>query len=216
VPIRLRLAILFAVFAALLCALGGFVFVKQLEANLRESLDAGLRPRAEAIASSLRTRPSDGARAAIPGDEPLAQVIRADGTLLASTPAMGDGPTLSGQQLRSALGGQIAVERPLPSGDRDGLRLPARPAALSEGMAVVVVGSSLGPVDDAVRDVAGELAVGGGTIVLAAGLGAWILAGAALRPVERMGRQAAAISERADARLGCRRHGTRLRRWHAR
>ena len=58
-----------------------------------------------------------------------------------------------------------------------------------------MVATSLEGVDEAVDRVRAALLAGGGFAVLLAGIGAWFLARAALRPVERMRQEAAAISE---------------------
>ncbi len=60
---------------------------------------------------------------------------------------------------------------------------------------VVVVASSLEGTDVAVDRVRNALLIGGGFAVVITGVGAWLLAAAALRPVERMRREAADISE---------------------
>jgi two-component system, OmpR family, sensor kinase len=176
--------------------------VVQLDYSLRESIDADLRPRAQVIASRVRSASTDGAVAGIPEEEQLAQVLGSDDRVLASTRRMGRSPTLSAGQLRDARRGPLTTERVLPGGGADGLRLLAIPVPTAGGIDVVVVGSSLAAARDARGDVATDLAIGSGVIVLVAGVGAWILSGAALRPVERMRRQVAAISERADSRLG--------------
>jgi signal transduction histidine kinase len=60
---------------------------------------------------------------------------------------------------------------------------------------VVVVGTRLETVDNAVDRVEVGLAIAGGPLVLLAGIAAWVVAGAALAPVERMRRQVAGMSE---------------------
>ena len=63
---------------------------------------------------------------------------------------------------------------------------------------VAIVGIALEAYDATQRQVARGLAVGGAAFVAVAGLGAYWLARAALSPVERLRRQAAAISGRGD------------------
>jgi hypothetical protein len=58
-----------------------------------------------------------------------------------------------------------------------------------EGVWVVMVGSSLEPSLAALARVRAGLVLGGAVLVLLGGLGAWLLAGAALRPVERLWRE---------------------------
>jgi signal transduction histidine kinase len=68
---------------------------------------------------------------------------------------------------------------------------------------VVVTGKTLDTVDSAVQRVQVLLLVGGPLLVLAAAAGAWVIAAAALRPVERMRREAEEISDRhSDTTLG--------------
>jgi signal transduction histidine kinase len=59
---------------------------------------------------------------------------------------------------------------------------------------VVIVGSSLEPVDTALRSLDRQLLLGGPVVLLLASLAAFVLAGSALRPVEAMRRRAASFS----------------------
>jgi signal transduction histidine kinase len=68
-----------------------------------------------------------------------------------------------------------------------------------EGVWVVMVGSSLEPSLAALARVRAGLVLGGAVLVLLGGLGAWLLAGAALRPVERLWREAAELHHRDPA-----------------
>ena len=79
--------------------------------------------------------------------------------------------------------------------ERERYRVLARSVAGSEGVRTVVVASSLESTDDAVGRVRDALLAGGALAVVVAAAGGWVLATAALRPVERMRRQAADISE---------------------
>ena len=63
------------------------------------------------------------------------------------------------------------------------------------GLLIVVVATSLEPTDAAVARVNRGSGDGGGIAVVVAGVGGWLLARAALRPVDRMRREVAEISE---------------------
>jgi signal transduction histidine kinase len=71
----------------------------------------------------------------------------------------------------------------------------ATTTAAPTGRVLVVVGTGTDVSDAAVDRAVSTLLIGGPPAVLLAGLGAWVLSGAMLRPVERMRRQAAEISD---------------------
>ena len=95
-------------------------------------------------------------------------------------------------------------------------RLFAAPAQTPSGRAVVVVGSSLQDRADQLLQLAVTLAIGAPIAVVLISIAGWLLAGAALRPVERMRREAAAISSSGPSRVSAltsRRRTTRSRVW---
>jgi signal transduction histidine kinase len=123
----------------------------------------------------------------------LTQVIGPAGTLLdASGPGSGR-PVLAPAELARARRAELIVQHSVTGADTPMLLL-AMPAADAPGT-VVIAGSSLDTVDQAVSRVEAGLLAGGPAVVALAALGAWLLAGAALAPVEKMRRQAAQISE---------------------
>jgi heavy metal sensor kinase len=82
------------------------------------------------------------------------------------------------------------------------VRLFAEPVVAQGRRLVIVVGSSLASRDAALGQLRNELLIGGPVALLLASLIGYLVAAAALRPVERMRAQAAAISaQRVSARL---------------
>src|SRR6266540_5970078 len=73
------------------------------------------------------------------------------------------------------------------------VRLLAVPVTRPDGRYVVVVGSSLSTAQAALERVRAGLLLGGVVVVVFGSLGAWLLAGAALRPVERLRAAVAAV-----------------------
>ena len=73
-------------------------------------------------------------------------------------------------------------------------RVLAAPVRVDGATRVAVIGASLEATESSVDRVERALLIGGLAAVLLVGIGAWFLAGAALRPVEHMRRKAAAIS----------------------
>jgi len=203
-PIRVRLALLFTLTALLLLTGGGVLFLRQLSLGLDASLDTTLRARADALASTVsapngQDLPDGPPSRLLRTSDTLAQVLGATGAVLESTDGLPVGPLLSAAQVATArtrpitlnrsvilsAGGALGVE----AGQR-AVRLLAAPAG---GGVVVVVGRDRDVVDTAVERAGTQLVALGALVLVISAYGAWLLAGAALRPVERMRVQAAAL-----------------------
>ena len=198
-PLRLRLALLFAVGTALLIAVIGTAFLLQLTHSLDASLDTGLRTRADLLASRVASPSGTDPFSPVSGSEQVAQVLTPEGAVLRSSEAAGPRPVLDGQRIRTALAGEASFTREL-NGDRS--RILAVPFDAAHHRLVAVVGTGTDISDVAEDRVRNAILLGGPPAVLVAGLGAWVLAGAALRPVERMRRQVADITDQdRDAQL---------------
>jgi hypothetical protein len=193
VSLRVRLALLFAACAAVAIAVAGVTFVVQLRASVDASLDPGLRSRVRATSEELDT--GDGFRAG-PSDQIL-QVIAADGRVLTASPGVADLKLLDSAQLRQARAGEVSFIANV-AGDRS--RLLATTVTAAGQRLLIIVGTGTDVSDAAVARARSALLIGGPPAVLLVGLGAWVVAGAALRPVERMRRAAAEISDRDTGR----------------
>jgi two-component system, OmpR family, sensor kinase len=194
VSIRLRVAVIFAIALAVAFSLGSWLLVSQLRAVMLRSLDAGLAAQL-AQAGKLFQGTESGRRAPPPGLPPgdyIAQLIDSTGRVRASSEDAGRTPMLTDFGLRRARRATIALTATV---DGDPERLMAAAFTGRPGW-VTVVGTSLESFDATVAAVASRLAIGGTVLVLVAGLGAYGLARAALAPVERLRREAAALSER--------------------
>jgi two-component system OmpR family sensor kinase len=192
-PIRARLTLVTTALMAVVLAAVGVSLYLRFRADLMEAVDAGLRSRAEALLD--RADPSGdllgGGGSLVEPDDAFTQVLRSDGTVVESSPGLGSRALLSGTDLGGLRGPRLyhavvpAEEEPVPA------RLLAVPAS---GGRVVVVGASLDDQQEAMSRLAALLLVGGPlALALAGGVG-WLVAGTALRPVERMRAEAAAIS----------------------
>jgi signal transduction histidine kinase len=195
-PIRIRLTAAFtAVMALVLLAVAALTVAhtkESLDAAITESLSyqlVNLRPIAAATDPLLAGGDPDTAQ----------QIIASDGQVLAATSNLAGQTALSPSELDAARRGQLVADHPR-LGDLQG---PVRVAAgLVPGGRLVVAAQSLADRDAAVTDLRNELATGFPIVLLAAALGAYLLAAAALRPVERMRARAAGISATdAHARL---------------
>jgi two-component system OmpR family sensor kinase len=172
-PIRVRLAVAFALATAVvLAATGAFVYLR-LGSSLDETIDDRLETRlAEAVPLAARGERDLGANS----DESLARVVEPR-----------DFPQVeAGRSLR--------LERATFPGLEGRARLLATAVDTPQGRRVVVVGESLEERDDALDGLLVQLlAIGPVALVLVSLLG-YGLTSAALRPVEAMRAEAAEIS----------------------
>jgi signal transduction histidine kinase len=188
-PLRVRVTLASAAsFALILGALSFFVYAS-LQAGLVRAADGGLRARADAIASGFGHHSSAGTDPLDLGTGGLTQVLTLDGQLkMSSGPRT---PVLAAAALRAIHHPEFVNLPPAPG--RPALRAFVLPA--TEGQRLfVVVGSSMAEVSNTLANLQLLLVVAGPAALALACLSAWVFAGAALRPVERMRREAAAIS----------------------
>jgi heavy metal sensor kinase len=196
-PIRIRLTLVFALaMAVVLAAVGAFVYVR-LGNSLLEQIDESLEARAGALATVLS---SDGRITLGLGsdDEEFAQLIGPEGDVEAGVP---HNALLAGSELASARSGELMTDRRVRvvSESEADARILARPA--TEGR-VLVVGATMGDRDEALDGLLAQLLIGGPVALLLASGAAYLLAGAALRPVDAMRARADEISaETAEQRL---------------
>jgi two-component system OmpR family sensor kinase len=195
VPLRLRLTLAFAVaMAVVLSALGIFLYVR-LGAELLRSIDMGLRPRAEVIAAGLGENGGGGftdqPNDLIDADEAFAQILDPSGpnVIVDTSQGVAGSPLVPVVELRTITQPTFLDQR-VP-GLNDQARLLVVPAG---GGRFVVVGAILSDRQEALDRLLVLFAIGGPIALLLTAAAGWVLAGAALRPVERMRREAAAIS----------------------
>jgi signal transduction histidine kinase len=195
-PIRIRLTAAFtAVMALVLLAVGALTVAQtkeSLDEAITESLSyrlANLRPIAAATDPSLGGGNPDIAQ----------QIIAPDGQVLAATSNLTGQAALSPSELDTARRRPLVTDHSRLGNLQGPVRVAAGPVP---GGRVVVAAQSLADRDAAVADLRNELATGFPIVLIAAAIGAYLLAAAALRPVERMRARAAGISASdAHARL---------------
>ncbi|MFF4363149.1 ATP-binding protein [Streptomyces sp. NPDC001604] len=198
-PVRLRLTLAFCLgMAALMTALGAFLYTR-MGTELTRAIDLDLRARAAASVSSLTQReraPLDAGRGLIDPDESFGQILSPSGDVVETTPAVAAAPMLPPGTTR-IVDKPVFLDRRVVGVDDPArlLAVPVRlPGAVSQH-AVLVVGAPLGDRAEALHRLLVLLLAGGPLALFASSYAGWLLAGAALRPVERIRREAAAISE---------------------
>jgi signal transduction histidine kinase len=199
--IRLRLAVVFTAAAAVVFALGSWLFVATLSASLLGSIDAQLSGQLSragryvpAAGGPAPGRPSPGAGNPAPG-EYVVQVIDPAGRVRGGSTDSGTTPLISRAQIRQARQHQFV----LTSHDEDEQeRVMAGPLASHPGW-TAVASVDLEAYGRTRSDVTRELLIAGLVFVAAAGLGGYGLARAALSPVERLRREVASVPARDPA-----------------
>jgi signal transduction histidine kinase len=229
VPIRVRLVLVVASAAVVLAVVGTLAGTWGFRASLLGSIDQSLR-KASAPLQAIAGKHEDSGggrsgqgRGGGGGDDgagagaelevrdlqeridatpdALVQVLSPAGAVVASSSAV-RGAQLVPASTRAGLSGSVTYEQRVgPSGER--LRVLAVPVQRADGRYVIAVGQSLTTADDAVARVRQGTLAAGIALVVAGSLGAWLLAGAALRPVERLRAAVAAVpADRPGRSLG--------------
>ena len=191
-PIRTRLTVIFAVLNAIVLGATGLFLFLRFETDLLRNVDAGLRLRADTLLGS--GGPSGfhlGSQdRAIDPDMAFVQKIGPQGRVIESSEVL-TGPLLSAAQLEDP-GSRNFFDASVTLVDE---RVEARLFAVaSDDGTVLVVGASVEEQGEALAGLARLLWLGGPAALLVTTGMAWLLAGAALRPVGRMRSEAAAIS----------------------
>ena len=205
--LRGRLVVTYVLAATVLAAIGVTVLTLLLQQGLRSNVDAGLRGQAAIqvadITASVGER-QHPAPVVTPVGSPAFRT--AAGALAAFT------ATIDPR-------GRLTEARPTPLPEpalagADPARPPAAPVFRTVSIAgapfrvlivpvhrgsrvwLVVAGTGLAAVDEASSEIRQALLIATPIVLVAVGLGAWLLSGGALRPVERLRREAQRLGER--------------------
>ncbi len=193
ISLRARLTLAFAL-GMTVVSLGVASFVySQVRNDLRSEVDLGLRARAQALiaaADTVHRLPRSSGRLA-DNDESFAQLLSADGRVIAATRSVSARPLLAPSELGHA--------RPwFHDGTPAGLE-PARllevPTTVGGRRTYLVVGATLSDTREALTRLLEVFLIALPVALLVASIGGWLLAGAALRPLRRMSLEAAAIGD---------------------
>jgi heavy metal sensor kinase len=193
-PIRVRLALVCgALVAALIVALGALVYVR-LDADLVQAVDDGLATRAQGLVDDDGSAAADGGiLSAAPSDvgDIFAQVLARDGRVVAATPGFPTSALLTPDETAALLGSR-SFYASVPSDEGPDLaRVLAVPGPNGQ---VMVVGVSFSDQQETLGRLLVELVLAVPIGFGLAGVVGWLVAGAALRPVERMRAESEAVS----------------------
>jgi heavy metal sensor kinase len=190
-PIRLRLALVFALAMAVVLAGAGWFAYSRVSSDLSQALDQDLRGRAQDLSALVGGGGSVSATegSLIENGESFAELLDSDGHVLDATRPIGRN-LLTPSELAAAQRGPVFADR----SSVPGLDEPARLLALPVSRGVLVVGATRENRAETLRSLRAAFLIGGPIALLLAALGGYLLAGAALRPIESMRRRAAEIS----------------------
>jgi signal transduction histidine kinase len=183
--IRTRLTLVFAALSALVVGIAAAALVIGFRAELARTVEDGLRTRLVSFAAD----PTAAVDAAAGAEDSFAQYVDPDGTLVTSS---GLTEPLLPAAITAELRGARFFDREVRTAEEEvPARLLASPVA---GGGVLVLGVDLEDQQDAIARLTALVAVGGPILIAALALLGWLLAGAALRPVERLRAEASALS----------------------
>ena len=187
-PLRLRLTVAVAAVTAVVLAVTGVLVFAEFARGLDSRTDSELKERADAVTKLARDVPQR--RLLGVSGESLAQRFGSRGELRESTRMLGQVPLLTVAEARSARDKpRLTTEATVPGVD-DGARVLAFPV---RGGAVVAIAEERGGREQELARLGALLTIGlSGALLLAAFTG-YQVAGAALRPVERIRARAARI-----------------------
>lgn len=198
--VRARLVITYLAAAAVLATGGTILFTVSLQRGLQANVDAGLQTRASALAADVAAGNVDHVD---PG--PVVDGTARVSEDVSSFTAVVDpsGRVVYAQPNR--LPASPVTARPGPSPrlvSRDFAGAPFRiltiPVRRTDGTWLVVTGQSLESANETNANIRRDLTIAIPILLALAGLGAWLLSGAALRPVDRMRADAQRLSETSD------------------
>jgi heavy metal sensor kinase len=196
IPIRLRLTLVFAAaMAVVLTAMGAFVY-SLVASDLSASLDRELRSRAQDL-SALVERNGSLERTGSPfieHGETFAELLAPDGRVLDATPTIGTFRLLDDAELERAGAGPTFVNRNSVPGLDEPARMLAVPVDRDGRRLVLVAGATRENRSETLSSLRDAFLIGGSIALLLSAVGGYLLAGAALRPIEAMRRRAAEIS----------------------
>ncbi|WP_033338493.1 sensor histidine kinase [Catenuloplanes japonicus] len=200
-PIRLRIAALIAGVSALIVTVAALAGLALVHASVLQTVDDALAAQAGPVSSQVLAdglaAPARTARLLQGSLETFGQVIAPDGTVAVASHTAGSASILP-SHVRRALEehGQVGFDGAGPP-PHEGLlvRLLAVRVDRADGRYVIVVGSSIHTLDTAERRLMVTVVAGGAIAVALCAIGGWLVTGAALRPVERLRRAVAALSD---------------------
>ena len=201
VPLRVRLALAFALAMAVLLALVGSLLYVRLGDSLQEQVDDSLETMVLSSAALVGASGGDLSNAQFSAEEGFVQLL-GPGRRVQTIPPFEARLITEDEERRASSGSYFLTSDSSPNLEGEPARLLVSSIGVDGGTATLVVGASLEDREEALDGLLAQLLVVGPLALLLTSISGYFLAGAALGPVEAMRRRAADISsDRADQRL---------------
>ncbi len=190
--VRGRLVATYLLAATVLAVAGIALFTFVLDRSLLANVDAGLATRATTLVSDVRddnieqVGPSPSTRSAgrpVQEIESFTAIFDPHGRLVAAQPAQLPASPLTAAQVHAPP--TAALVHTINYAGRS-FRIRTQPVRRSDGVWLVVAATSLTAAHQASAEVRHALFVAAPVLLALVGIGAWLLSGAALKPVDRM------------------------------
>ena len=192
-PIQVRLTAVYVFTAALLTAIGAILFQRSVHIGLTHHVDAQLKSRAIRVSHTVKRAGPNAVHTMTPrGANVLIEVIDPKGQFAVGSPDLGGMTLLDTAQQSAAAhspGGYQNV------GIGPDYRVYVQPVTTADGTWLAVAATPLDTQNALTDTVTGYLVIAVVVVVVLGGIGAWLLAGAALLPVEQLRREVAQLSE---------------------
>lgn len=193
--VRARTTALAALVVAVTLAVGAIVLLSTLEHSLTSNRDALSRARAVDLANQVITGTLPRVLTDI-GEDFVGQVVAADGTVLAASSGILGQPAIS-TVAEATSTPTLRTLRDVPDDEEtEDYRVWVLRAATDSGPVTILVGASLESVNEAVGTLRQALLVGVPVMLALLALATRVLVGRALRPVEDIRAEVAAITDR--------------------
>jgi len=187
--LRGRLVVLFALGTIAAVGISSVAIYATLNAQIDHAVNSGLAARADDIAGTL-----DPTKPQIREDDGFALVLTPDGQVVTASATITEpAKVLTVDEFRQATLGPISVDRGV-TGLGQHARLLAQPEDIGASRVVVVTGTALDTEVAARQRLVQSLALIDPLLVVVLAMGAWLVTGAALRPVRRISNEADEIS----------------------
>lgn len=181
--LRVRILLLVLVAGAAVGATAFVVLTAIIDSQLDASVDAGLRARSVDVAAAFERGDRE-----VPESDPFAQILSPTAEVLVRSARAPEEPVVSAARLRE-VDDPTVIETAVKA-----LGGPARVFVRPIGRGTVVVGTGLADFNEARDRLLAVLLSALALLVALIAAGSWVLLGAALRPVGRMSRAAAAMT----------------------
>jgi signal transduction histidine kinase len=185
--VRVRTTVVATLVVGIALVVGGLLLVRLLHSSLVDNVQTAAELRARDVAAGLEGGAPPPTLAVAGEEKSLIQVLDRTGAVVESSDNVAGEPAIT----HLAAGDARTIER-LPISDHDPYRVVARQT--TDHQFTVLVAQSLGPADSSTALVGRVLFAGIPILLVLVAGTTWIVAGRALRPVERIRAQVAAIS----------------------